>query len=288
MRDMQYRSDDDTNGHNGLHGQYLSDQIQVAGSSRPRTEVDTATEGSTVSSASTFTQLLRDYSIRFWDPLICCKLRKRTPRLTFGIDGLVNPSLDQERFSLLLKPVHSSSWKSAGHWVDKVTLKTTRLSGQVFTPKIPVGFLRLQLMVCLGPRGVTDLAWRCSTRWSRSSRPSFLKRSIRLKSLGVEALPNLEIRPHIKCDMFSPEMSGRVGGAADVERGHAHISVPRLHFRYEIDRQSPPATDRGAGSNAEDKWVDDTVQGLVPTSPLWRSIPSADVIPLKRRRRFCL
>ena len=28
-------------------------------------------------SVSTFTQFLRDYSLRFWDPIVCCKLRKR-------------------------------------------------------------------------------------------------------------------------------------------------------------------------------------------------------------------
>lgn len=71
---------DDSN-RNGLQNQYLSDQMQAAGSSRPSsrrsTDVETATGYSTSSSASTFTQLLRDYTIRFWDPEVCIKLRKR-------------------------------------------------------------------------------------------------------------------------------------------------------------------------------------------------------------------
>lgn len=295
-----------SDGSSGLHGQYLSDQIQAAGTSRPSTdgwiEAETATEASSVSNVSTYTRIMQNYSIRFWDPSVCCKLRKRTPRLTYGIDGLVNPSPDQERFSLLLKPVPSKSWKSSGHWVDKVTLKTTRLSAQVFTPKITIGFVRLQVMVCLGPRGVSDLAWRFSTQWSRTAKPPLLKPSIRLRTVGIDSLPNLEIRPHIKCDIFSPEVCGRVGGAADMETGHAHISVPRLHIRYEIGGGLFPegtssSADLGEGSNAADKWVDDTVQNLVPTSQhRW---PSSGVVTRdatlisdaahpKRRRRFGL
>lgn len=92
---MEEVSDASASERNGLHSQYLSDQIQAAGSSQPAsrlsTDVETATEGSTISSASTFTQLLRDYSIRFWDPLVCCKIRKRCTywsQTSFAIDSI--------------------------------------------------------------------------------------------------------------------------------------------------------------------------------------------------------
>lgn len=258
---------------------------------------DTVSESSVCSSASTYTRILQNYSIRFWDPTVCCKLRKRTPQLTFGINGLVNPGADEDRFTLLMKPVRSNSWKAPGHWVDKVTLQTTKLSAQIMTPKISFGFVRLQLMVCVGSGGVTDLAWKCSTRWSRNLRPALLKPSVQLAAAG---LPNLEIRPHIKCNFYSPEMCGGMGTTPDLDQGYAHITVPRLQLRYEIGgrgrryvevpcaeamdplSQSPRTAAQGS---------DDVVEALVPTSHLQRQHPdSAHPLPAdtatEHRRRF--
>lgn len=69
----------------GRHGQaasiqpYLSQQAQQTQHAQQATAPDSAYDDgeSEYSTVSTFTQFLRDYSLRFWDPVVCCKLRKR-------------------------------------------------------------------------------------------------------------------------------------------------------------------------------------------------------------------
>ncbi|KAK9821105.1 hypothetical protein WJX81_005477 [Elliptochloris bilobata] len=172
-------------------------------------------------SSTAGTDPLEDFLDRYTfkvSPECCLKLHKSCGRARLGANCFFKVG-GSRRWTFVAKPAD----KGANPWLHKITGDfdwETRRAG---------------------------MHWKVSTKWNAGPNKLERKQKLRLAD-GVE------LRPHWRMDVYMPEVEGRLGSAArsgedsvHVERGHCHITIPRLDLVLPLDALARRARQLTAG-----------------------------------------
>lgn len=254
-------------------GPYLDDQAHWVSGIR-----DDASEGvATHTSASTWTRFLESYSFTC-EPDYVLKIRKRLHLAKVGADILwPDGCRDKPELSLIVKPQGR-----AGEWVHKLTLSgEERGKLELRTPKLRWKIFRVQFQAQASCDNKVQFNYRATTKFGNIGKSQVYKKQFDLPTQRV----NFGVRPHVKVNMFFPEVTGSFGSGGqgrNVDQGYCHITVPRVHFRWDLDQRRPggggmlldsEADHEAAAAAAEREQADSLcVDGFVPWRRLIASI----------------
>ncbi|KAK9867524.1 hypothetical protein WJX84_009304 [Apatococcus fuscideae] len=196
----------------------------------------------TESSVGILEELLERYTFTV-RPELCLKLRKRTQRLQLGLN--LSRWRDSNHCSLVLKPEKPEAW------LRKVTLSSYQHRLELSTKKFHFGNDLLTFSAVAGldlEQRKPSLNWKFSTRWSLGTFKIGRKEKF---PLG----PAAEFRPRWKLDFSAPQVEGAMGGDGDqavqVDQGHAHLSIPRMEIKLQLDDALQWRRSRGSSASGQ-------------------------------------
>ncbi|CAL8471801.1 g11343 [Coccomyxa elongata] len=193
---------------------------------------DDSYTGSEVSTAAT--DPLDDFLARYtasFNPEYCIKLRKSVASVSIRANRYSGGYRD--RWAFVVKPSDEERQK----WLHKLTLEPAYCIARVSTAKLKVwDILRLQVVAQYDwEYQRPSLQWKVTSKWSRSA--GKLGRREKLRSTR---LPSVELHPHWRVDLHMPEVEGQLGlgnggEAVSVDKGHCHITVPKMEMVVSLD-----------------------------------------------------
>ncbi|BDA47738.1 hypothetical protein COCOBI_10-5890 [Coccomyxa sp. Obi] len=193
---------------------------------------DDSYTGSEVSTAAT--DPLDDFLTRYtasFNPEYCLKLRKSVGVVSIRANRYLAGYRD--RWAFVVKPSDEERQK----WLHKLTLEPAYCIARLSTAKLKVwDILRLQVVAQYDwEYQRPSLQWKVTSKWSRG--PGKLGRREKLRSAR---LPSVELHPHWRVDLHMPEVEGQLGlgnggEAVSVDKGHCHITVPKMEMVVSLD-----------------------------------------------------